>query len=160
MNIIVAYCNNYGIGKDNKLPWYFKSDLRYFSKKTRGDGNNAILMGKNTWLSLPIKPLPNRDNFVLSTSLNIHNCFMSINEAKEYFNNNNYDDIWIIGGSSIYEQFINDTDVKKIYVSEIKKDYDCDTFFPKFSDDYILSSVKVCDENDTKIEFKVYDRVK
>ena len=48
MNIIVAHCNNYGIGKDNNLPWHFKTDLRYFSKKTKGDGNNAILMGKNT----------------------------------------------------------------------------------------------------------------
>lgn len=159
MNIIVAHCNNYGMGKDNNLPWYFKRDLRYFSKKTKGDGNNAILMGKNTWLSLPRRPLPNRDNFVLSTSLNINNCFRSINEAKEYFNNHNYDEVWIIGGSSIYEQFINDSDVKKIYVSEIKKEYECDTFFPKFSDDYVLSSVEVVEENNTKIEFKVYDRV-
>lgn len=159
MNIIVAHCNNYGIGKDNNLPWHFKTDLRYFSKKTKGDGNNAILMGKNTWLSLPRRPLPNRDNFVLSTTLNIDNCFKSINEAKEYFNNHNYDEIWIIGGSSIYEQFINDQDVKKIYVSEIKKEYECDTFFPKFSDDYVLSSVEVVEENNIKIEFKVYDRV-
>ena len=159
MNIIVAYCNNYGIGKHNSLPWHFKRDLRYFSKKTKGNGNNAILMGKNTWLSLPRRPLPNRDNFVLSTTLKIDNCFKSINEAKEYFNNNNYDEVWIIGGSSIYEQFINDPDVKKIYVSEIKKEYECDTFFPKFSEDYVLSSVEVVEENNTKIEFKVYDRV-
>ena len=159
MNIIVAHCNNYGIGKDNNLPWHFKTDLRYFSKKTKGDGNNAILMGKNTWLSLPRRPLPNRDNFVLSTTLETNNCFKSINEAKEYFNNHNYDEVWIIGGSSIYEQFINDPDVKKIYVSEIKKEYECDTFFPKFSDDYVLSSVEVVEENDTKIEFKIYDRV-
>ena len=159
MNIIVAHCNNYGIGKDNNLPWHFKTDLRYFSKKTKGDGNNAIIMGKNTWLSLPRRPLPNRDNFVLSKTLNTNNCFKSINEAKEYFNNNNYDEVWIIGGSSIYEQFINDQDVKKIYVSEIKKEYECDTFFPKFSDDYVLSSVEVVEENETKIEFKVYDRV-
>lgn len=159
MNIIVAHCNNYGIGKDNNLPWHFKTDLRYFSKKTKGDGNNAILMGKNTWLSLPRRPLPNRDNFVLSTTLNTNNCFKSIHEAKEYFNNHNYDEVWIIGGSSIYEQFINDPDVKKIYVSEIKKEFECDTFFPKFSDDYVLSSVEVVEENGTKIEFKVYDRV-
>ena len=159
MNIIVAHCNNYGIGKDNNLPWHFKTDLRYFSKKTKGHGNNAILMGKNTWLSLPRRPLPNRDNFVLSTTLETNNCFKNINEAKEYFNNHNYDEVWIIGGSSIYEQFINDRDVKKIYVSEIKKEYDCDTFFPKFSEDYVLSSVEVVQENGTKIEFKVYDRV-
>lgn len=160
MNIIVAYCNNYGIGKDKSLPWHFKTDLNYFSKKTKGSGNNAILMGKNTWLSLPRRPLPNRDNFVVSSSLNMKNCFGSINEAKEYFNNHNYDNVWIIGGSSIYKQFINDRDVKKIYVSEIKKEYECDTFFPKFSDDYLLSSVEVVEENDSIIEFKVYDRVK
>ena len=158
MNIIVAHCNNYGIGKDNNLPWHFKTDLRYFSKKTKGEGNNAILMGKNTWLSLPRRPLPNRDNFVLSTTLETNNCFKSINEAKEYFNNHNYHEVWIIGGSSIYEQFINDPDVKKIYVTIIEKDYECDTFFPKFSDDYLLTSSHFEMENDVKLTYNVYER--
>ena len=52
-NIIVAVCNGNGIGHSNKLPWYYKEELRNFSKVTKGEGNNAIIMGKNTWDSLP-----------------------------------------------------------------------------------------------------------
>ena len=52
-NIIVAMCNNNGIGKNNSLPWHYKEELIHFSKMTKGNGNNAIIMGKNTWNSLP-----------------------------------------------------------------------------------------------------------
>ena len=55
-NIIVAKCNNNGIGINNTLPWNIPGDLKRFSKLTTGSGNNAIIMGKNTWLSLPKKP--------------------------------------------------------------------------------------------------------
>ena len=55
--LIVAYCSNKGIGFNNDLPWNIRSDLIKFSKLTKGNCNNAIVMGKNTWLSLPKKPL-------------------------------------------------------------------------------------------------------
>ena len=58
MDIIVGVCkHNFGIGKDNYLPWHFKKDLQYFSKITRGTGSNAIIMGRKTWESLSKKPL-------------------------------------------------------------------------------------------------------
>ena len=59
-NIIVAMCNNNGNGKNNSLPWHYKEELIHFSKMTKGNGNNAIIMGKNTWNSLPKKPLPKK----------------------------------------------------------------------------------------------------
>ena len=60
INIIVAIDNIMGIGKNNKLPWNIPNDLKYFSKLTRGNVNNAILMGRKTWESLPVKPLIKR----------------------------------------------------------------------------------------------------
>ena len=54
--IIVAVCKNNGIGYKQDLPWKIKEDLRYFSKTTKGNGNNAIVMGKNTWLSIGENP--------------------------------------------------------------------------------------------------------
>ena len=84
MKIVVAACRNRGIGYKNKLPWSIKKEMQYFKKLTIGDdteikyknnnnndnyyNKNAVVMGKNTWLSLK-KPLPKRDNFILSTSL-------------------------------------------------------------------------------------------
>ena len=69
MNLIVAYCRNRGIGFKNKLPWKLSSDMNRFKNLTIGDGNNAVIMGRNTWESLPqkFKPLPKRSNIVLST---------------------------------------------------------------------------------------------
>ena len=163
MNIIVATCLNDGIGYKNSLPWNFRSDLKYFAKLTKGNGNNAIVMGKNTWNSLPFHPLPKRENLILSTTLNKENnknCFKNIEELKNHINNSNYDETWIIGGSNIYEQFINDKDVKRIYITKINKEYECDTFFPKFSDDYQLIKNTTQIENDVTLEFKIYARVK
>ena len=66
--IIVAVDKNLGIGLKNSLPWKFKSDMHFFREMTIGDKNNAVVMGKNTYLSIG-KNLSNRENIVLSTSL-------------------------------------------------------------------------------------------
>ena len=107
-NIIVAVCNGNGIGHSNKLPWYYKEELRNFSKVTKGNGNNAIIMGKNTWDSLPKKPLLGRINIVLSSSyqcttkLEYHNTWFC--KSLEHMNvipcidDANLDECWYIGG--------------------------------------------------------------
>ena len=68
VNIIVAYCKGNGIGKNNALPWYIPQDLKHFSKLTKGNNNNMVVMGRKTWDSLPFKPLPNRRNIVLTST--------------------------------------------------------------------------------------------
>ena len=55
MNIVVAACKNRGIGLKNKLPWNLSKEMKYFKKLTIGEKNNAVIMGKNTWLSIPEK---------------------------------------------------------------------------------------------------------
>ena len=57
------------MGLNNSIPWCYPSDLRYFSKLTKGSGNNAIIMGRKTWESLPRKPLPKRENIILSRDI-------------------------------------------------------------------------------------------
>ena len=69
MNIVVAVCKNNGIGFKNKLrTWALKNEINYFKHLTIGNGNNAVIMGKNTWLGFN-KALPKRDNFVLSKKI-------------------------------------------------------------------------------------------
>ena len=148
LNIIVAYCENRGIGIDNKLPWHFKSDLNKFKTLTIGNKNNAIIMGKNTWESIG-KPLPYRDNLILSKSLsknikqeNVH-VFDSLEKLENFYISKNYDDIWIIGGSQIYKTFMN-KNVDYIYITYINKTYNCDTFFPEIDNNkYILLSKSI-----------------
>ena len=66
IKIIAAVCKNNGIGKNNSLPWNSKTDLKFFSKTTKGNNNNAVLMGRKTWESLN-KPLINRFNIIISS---------------------------------------------------------------------------------------------
>ena len=109
INIIVAFSKNRGIGINNKLPWSISSDLKKFRNLTIGDGNNAVVMGKNTWISLPIKYLSNRDNLILSSKLAIDEkytnknntetnvkSFAEINDLLDYCNKKMYSIVWIM----------------------------------------------------------------
>lgn len=136
-NIIVAICENNGIGYNNSLPWNIKEDLKIFSKLTRGNNNNAIIMGRNTFESLPNKFLPKRDNLILSSSIiidekrddNIIKAFDNIDSIIEFCNSKNYQQVWIIGGQLIYESFLRKNIVNKLFITKINKKYLCDKFF-------------------------------
>ena len=147
LNMIVAVDENNRIGLNNKLPWNNKKDMKYFSKTTKGNGNNAILMGKNTWLSLPKKPLPNRYNVIMTTTENYnglnYSSIKNFNNDSELFKD--IETLWIIGGSQIYNYFINIVD--EIHISKIVGNYNCDTFFPKIPNNFKLIEENVIDEN-------------
>lgn len=136
-NIIVAICENNGIGYNNSLPWNIKEDLKIFSKLTKGNNNNAIIMGRNTFESLPNNFLPKRDNLILSSSIiidekredNIIKTFDNINSIIEFCNSKNYQEVWIIGGQLIYESFLRKNIVNKLFITKINKKYLCDKFF-------------------------------
>lgn len=141
--IIVGMCRNGGIGFKDRLPWNIKEDLRHFSKMTKGNDKekNAILMGKNTWISIGEKPLPKRDNIILSSSIDIDSIkystrdnaimvFRNIQTMKEWLMERNYHEVWVIGGESIYKEFIDDPDTTEMWITEIDSDFECDTYFP------------------------------
>jgi dihydrofolate reductase len=131
ISIIVAIAEDYGIGKDNKLLWHISDDLKHFKLITMG---HTVVMGKRTFESLPIRPLPKRKNIVITDVHNevIDGCEMaySINEAVEKmdFDQENF----IIGGASIYRQFFNLAD--KLYITRVFTKSEADTFFPEIND--------------------------
>lgn len=131
MNIIVAFNNKNVIGRNNKIPWHSPEDLRYFKKMTDGC---IVVMGRKTWESIPslFKPLPNRINVVISTSICIKDVSRgvivkrSVEEVLE-FTKDRPEKVFIIGGQTVYEQFISKTDT--IYLTKINNDEDGDAFF-------------------------------
>jgi dihydrofolate reductase len=152
-NLIVSMCKNNGIGMNGQMPWHIKNDLQYFSKMTKGDGHNAVIMGHHTWKSLPpvkgcLRGLAGRDNFVLTAepSTFVHNntasansapanhlikAFASIQEIETFIKENEfYEDVWIIGGAQIYKTFFDKLTINKCYITYIDKEFECDTFFP------------------------------
>ena len=137
INLIVAVCRNNGIGYKGDIPWHIKTDLQYFSKLTKGDGNNAIVMGKNTWNSLP-HSLLGRDNLIFSLNQTFNKSvtkdnhliktFGSYEEFMSFIKLKSYKEIWIIGGAQIYKTFLDKKIINKCYLTYIDKDFVCDTF--------------------------------
>jgi dihydrofolate reductase len=151
INVAVAITGNGGIGLKGGLPWpHLKGDMSLFSKRTTGSGNNAVIMGKNTWLSIPEnrRPLKNRTNIIISSSLQESSCrhiFSSIRDAITHCEAAKYDEVWIIGGSGIYNDFLNvhHDKVHRVYITYVctnsdKRSYECDTFIHIPSDSYLI----------------------
>jgi dihydrofolate reductase len=138
-NLIVALCKNGGIGLNGKLPWSIKEDMKYFTKQTKGNGNNAVIMGRNTWESLPNKYLIGRDNFIISSKMIIDKImddghrmktFKNLDEVNAFCKSSaNYDTIWIIGGAMLYKECLERNFINKCYITSIDYEYECDTFF-------------------------------
>ena len=140
--IIVAMCKYNGIGFKNTMPWpSIHEDMKTFAKKTKGNNNNAIIMGRKTWNSLPKKPLSNRFNIILSKTLNINDektkTFDNLGELIDYCKNSSFNEIWVIGGEEIYKLLLPYSDT--IHVTYINEYYVCDTFFPNIPDNFLLS---------------------
>ncbi len=131
ISIIVAIAENYAIGKDNQLLWHISDDLQHFKKITSG---HAVLMGKNTYFSLPKKPLPNRKNIVITDNPNevFDGCFMAYSIEDALTKINNDEETFIMGGGSVYRQFFPYAD--KLYITKIQASFEADTFFPEISD--------------------------
>lgn len=128
ISLVAAVDKNNGIGYKGFLPWHIPDELKYFKKITL---EKPVIMGRKTYLSLPKKPLPNRQNIVLTKDINFKafGCEIahSLKEALELSKNNK--EIMIIGGLEIYKLFLPIANM--IYLSKIKKEFICDTFFPK-----------------------------
>lgn len=129
IKLIWAQDINNGIAKNKKIPWHIKEDMIFFKNITT---NNIVVMGKNTWNSLPFKPLKNRVNYVLSKNLIKNIDFGDVKFIKDFneiLTINDFfpsKDIYIIGGKQIYKIFF--PYANELIISKIKQDYNCDLF--------------------------------
>tara|TARA_Y100000389_G_scaffold153757_1_gene154082 strand:+ start:729 stop:1214 length:486 start_codon:yes stop_codon:yes gene_type:complete len=133
VNVIVAFDEKYGIGKNNKIPWKIKEDLLNFQKITQYTRNetkrNAIIMGRKTWESLPYKPLKHRRNIIISGTIEGKDIYKTIEEGIKSCKEE--EEIYIIGGKSMYEECFRKGMVKEGHISRIRGEYDCDVRIEK-----------------------------
>jgi len=127
IHLIWAQDQNGGIGKGGRLPWYIPEDLKNFKKLTL---NSTIVMGRKTWESLPIKPLPERRNVVLSSNsiTDVEN-YNSVQQCMETLYKDEVKKIFIIGGAQIYRYFLHQSDELHITFIDIETE-GINTYFP------------------------------
>ena len=140
-HIIVAHDLSYGIGIKNGIPWHLPVDMAYFKEvttKAENNKKNAVIMGRKTWESIPEKfrPLPNRHNVVLSKTVStIDGAIVasSFNQGLEQCAEDPMiDQIFVIGGSQIYNEAISHPKCDTLYITKVYKSHDCDAFFPDY----------------------------
>lgn len=160
MKTIVAVDENWGIGKDNGLLTHIPGDLKYFKEKTTG---KTIVMGRKTLESLPgKKPLPDRENIVLTSDVNYdagckvcHSYEELFEELKKY----DTDDVFITGGAQVYRETLDLCDT--FYITKIYKTFDADRFFTNLDgreDMEIVWKSEMQDHNGLKYQFFEYRR--
>ena len=163
VNLIVAMSKNRCIGKDNNLIYHIKEDLKRFKELTT---NNVIIMGSNTFKSLPKGALPNRINIVvtndeaLQKSNKADNLIFvnSVEDALKLYKSWFYHDKGIKGGL-IYRYALDNNLVDKIYLTVVNEDADGDTFFPKLDDSWKLISEEKMDIDNKEVVFDVLEKI-
>ena len=138
ISIIVAVSEDWGIGKDNELLWYISEDLKRFKSLTFG---NTVIMGKKTWESLPRKPLPGRKNIVLTDDPqeSIDSCVTAYSIGDALSKCEKGKEIFVIGGGSVYRQFMPFAD--RLYMTHVHRKAPADVYFPEI-DPYIWAVIE------------------
>ncbi|KAJ8401911.1 hypothetical protein AAFF_G00374920 [Aldrovandia affinis] len=184
LNCIVAICPNMGIGNSGNLPWHPKrlsNEFKHFQKMTMTptvEGKqNVVIMGRKTWFSIPERnrPLKNRINIVLSRELKeppagAHHIASDFSAALCLLDTTELagrvDQVWVIGGSSLYKEAMEAPCLRRLFVTRIQQQFDCDTFLPKISMDkyHLLPRFPevpegVQEENGLRYQFEVYESI-
>ncbi len=154
LTMIAAIGKNRELGKDNDLIWHFPSDLKFFKEQTKG---HMMVMGRKTFDSLP-GMLPNRKHIVISRSNpdlpKEVEIFENIDDFIESYKTSD-EEIFVIGGASIYAQFLEKAD--RLVLTEIEQSYDADVYFPQFDPSlYIRKELGSVHEKDTDYTFVEY----
>ena len=179
LNIIVAVSENNGIGRGGELPWKLREEMKHFARLTKRlnstANQNAVVMGRRTWDSIPSKfrPLPGRLNFVLSKQIKDQDpsgkaifC-QSFEDAleKARIQSPEVETVWVIGGHSLYKMALQSDHLHRIYLTRILKKCDCDVFFPSFNiNEFKLVEdpcvpTEVQHEADVQYKYEVYERI-
>ena len=159
ISVIVATSDNNVIGKNNDMVWHMPADFKYFKEKTK---NHIIIMGRKTFDSLG-KSLKYRTNLVVTRNDAFQHegvmVFDSLEKAVEWSKHQNDEEIFIIGGASIYKQAMSFSN--RIYLTKIHGEFEGDTFFPELDSAWKVVS-KIANSSDENnpydYTFLVYEK--
>lgn len=151
--LIVAHDEALVIGKEGGLPWRLPADLKHFKETTMG---HPILMGRGVFEELNEKPLPGRENIVISSKTWDHvKSFTTISAALDYLRH--HDTVFVIGGAKLYASMMDLVD--SMMVTEVQGVHEGDTFFPDYRSDIGQVWQEVSKRETEGLTFKEYHRL-
>lgn len=208
--IVVAVDKKRGIGRNGRLPWKLRGDMKWFKElttspetnavltryrmdqalkdkrifawetlvariggspdvpKSSESESNAVLMGRKTWDSLPLRfrPLADRANAVISRQLipglvtGSHEVWPSFSLAlEELSRDKTIKNIFVVGGGEIYAEALKHPECKKIFITEINSEFSCDTFLPELDSNFQETASSPCiEENGVRYQFRILER--
>lgn len=129
ITLIAACARNGAIGRAGAIPWHAPEDLAFFKRETLG---GAVIMGRVTWQSLPLRPLPGRENYIISHDITQGDLvFGSVSDALAHARAQGHHRIYGIGGARIYAALMDQA--HRLLLTRVDLDvHDADTFFPDF----------------------------
>jgi dihydrofolate reductase len=158
-SIIVVIAQNYGIGNNNQLLWHISEDLKWFKKNT---SEHTVIMGKNTYNSLPNKPLPKRRNIVITDipGEKIPGCEIAYSIEDAIKKADDTSENFVMGGASVYRQFF--PIAQKLYITFVHVNAEADVFFPEINDSewQLIETSNQMEQHPEglKYDFRVYIR--
>lgn len=166
--LIVATDLKGGIGLKGKLPWNLPGDMEFFKKTTIQTENaqyrNMVIMGRVTWESIPEnhRPLIARKNVVITRNKDFKaddsvTIAHSLEQALKSVDDR-IADIFVIGGAKIFEQFVKRQKVDGIYLTRVKKEFKCDTYFPRLPKSFKAEKLGEGIDAGVKYEFFFYKK--
>lgn len=162
VSLIVAVAKNGVIGSNNSLLWYLSEDLKRFKQLTTG---HSILMGRKTYESLPIKPLPKRKHLILTSNSSFgltQECLRlsSLEQVKDYISLNKDEEIFVIGGGQVYNMLL--PYCNRAFITYVHKDFEGDTHFDPLDEiqwkEVLREEIKEDEKSGLKYNFVNYER--
>jgi dihydrofolate reductase len=163
--LVVARARNGVIGRDGGLPWRLRSDLQRFKAVTMG---KPCVMGRKTWESLPLRPLPGRLNLVVSRDLSFeakggvvaHSLDEALAIAREQAADDGAEEVCVIGGAALFQAAL--PRARRLYLTEVEAEPDGDVLFPTFDEaewtERSAERVEPGDKDDHAFTFRVLER--
>jgi dihydrofolate reductase len=159
IRLIVAMDQKRGIAKQGQTPWDIPNDMAYFVTHTKSYGGNILVGGTTFRNGLKNKPLAGRTTFLLTRSEQPIAGVQLVHDLTPWLVAMEKQDVWVIGGASVYEQILEQDKADELYITHIDADLDCDQFFPPYQSKFRLQSQSQPQEqNGFHYIFSVYVR--
>jgi len=140
IRLIVAIDSKRGIAKHGFQPWYIPDDDAYFITQTKSRGGNVLVGGTTFRDSFKNKPLVERTTYLLTRNEQPIDGVELVHDLNTWLEGRGNKDVWVVGGSSVYQQVIDTGKADELYITQIEANFGCDQFFPEYEEKFRLIS--------------------